>query len=171
MFATLALSTDRAYDDRVGWIAVAPTTNLDRLQEDHTMSNTVNTARKVRITAQQVAFLALTEGVAAVETLHNKPGCEIAPATFVGALKLLEGSTQQQKEAHADLAALADALAPESSGERGRPAAKVGESRTYRVQEVNDSGAFIRLPVGLLGLAKGGVATVTFDNGVIRVKA
>ena len=68
-------------------------------------------------------------------------------------------------------AALADALAPESSGERGRPTAKVGESRTYRVQEVNDSGAFIRLPVGLLGLAKGGVATVTFDNGVIRVRA
>ena len=131
------------------------------------MSNTVNTARKVRITSQQVAFLALTEGVGAVETLHGKPGCEIAPATFAAAVELLA----TQPETAAALSALADALAPESSGERGRPAAKVGESRTYRVQEVNDSGAFIRLPVGLLGLAKGGVATVTFDNGVIRVKA
>jgi hypothetical protein len=144
-----------------------PTPNPNRLQEDHTMSNTVNNARKVRITSQQVAFLALTEGVGAVETLHGKPGCEIAPATFAAAVELLA----TQPETAAALSALADALAPESSGERGRPAAKVGESRTYRVQEVNDSGAFIRLPVGLLGLAKGGVATVTFDNGVIRVKA
>ena len=131
------------------------------------MTNT-NTApaRKVRITAQHVAFLALTEGVGAVEALHNKPGCEIAPATFAAAVKLLEASSLQP-----ELAALADSLAPESSGERGRPAAKVGESRGYRVQQVGDSDPFIRLPVSLLGLSKGSVATVTFDNGVIRVRA
>jgi hypothetical protein len=151
----------------VGWIAVAPTTNLGRLQEDHTMSNTVNNARKVRITSQQVAFLALTEGVGAVETLHGKPGCEIAPATFAAAVELLA----TQPETAAALAALADSLHPESSGERGRPAARVGESRGYKVQQVGDSDPFIRLPVSLLGLGKGGVATVTFDNGMIRVKA
>ena len=81
---------------------------------------------------------------------------------------LLDGQPEDQKA----LEALRSELFGEGgSGERGRPAAKLGESRTYRVQEVNDSGAFIRLPVGLLGLAKGGTATVTFDNGVIRVKA
>jgi hypothetical protein len=57
------------------------------------------------------------------------------------------------------------------TGERGRPSAKIGESRGYKVQQVGDSDPFIRLPVSLLGLAKGGTATVTFDNGVIRVKA
>ena len=127
---------------------------------------TTNTVRKVRITSQQVAFLALTEGVNAVESLHNKPGCEIASATFAAAVDLLAG----QPETAAALAALADSLAPETSGERGRPAAKVGESRAYKVQQVGDSDPFIRLPVSLLGLAKGGVATVTFDNGMIRVK-
>lgn len=125
------------------------------------MTNT-NTApaRKVRITSQQVAFLALTEGVNAVETLHGKPGCEIAPATFAGAVDLLAGQPETAKA----LAALADSLAPESSGERGRPAAKVGESRGYRVQQVGDSDPFIRLPVSLLGLGKGATATVVFGK-------
>lgn len=131
------------------------------------MTTNTNNARKVRITSQQVAFLALTEGVGAVETLHGKPGCEIAPATFAAAVELLA----TQPETAAALSALADALHPESTGERGRPAAKVGESRGYKVQQVGDSDPFIRLPVSLLGLEKGGVATVTFDNGVIRVKA
>lgn len=133
------------------------------------MATNTNPARKVRVTAQEIAFLTLTEGVAAVERKHNTPGHEIATKTFADAVDLLADAGKG--EASAALAALADALAPESSGERGRPAARVGESRQYRVQEVNDSGAFIRLPVGLLGLAKGGVATVTFDNGVIRVRA
>jgi hypothetical protein len=131
------------------------------------MTTNTNNARKVRITSQQVAFLALTEGVGAVETLHGKPGCEIAPATFAAAVDLLA----TQPETAMALAALADSLHPESSGERGRPAAKVGESRGYKVQQVGDSDPFIRLPVSLLGLGKGGVAVVTFDNGVIRVKA
>ena len=132
------------------------------------MSQNVAPARKVRVTAQSVAFVALTEGVDAVLAMHAKPGHEIAPATFQGALDLLAG----QPETASALEALRSELFGEGgTGERGRPAAKIGESRTYRVQEVNDSGAFIRLPVGLLGLAKGGTATVTFDNGVIRVKA
>ena len=131
------------------------------------MTTNTNNARKVRITSQQVAFLALTEGVGAVETLHGKPGCEIAPATFAAAVDLLA----TQPETAMALAALADSLHPESSGERGRPAAKIGESRGYKVQQVGDSDPFIRLPVSLLGLGKGGVAVVTFDNGVIRVKA
>jgi hypothetical protein len=133
------------------------------------MTNT-NTApaRKVRVTAQQVAFLMLTEGADSVVALHNKPGCEIAPATFDAAVDLLAGQPQH-REALAGLRS--ELFGDDAPGERGRPAAKVGESRAYKVQQVGESDPFIRLPVSLLGLAKGQTATVTFDNGVIRVKA
>jgi hypothetical protein len=122
--------------------------------------------RKVRITSQQVAFLALTEGVGAVTALHNKPGHEIAAATFDGAVDLLAS----QPETQSALAAIrADLLGDDEPGARGRPAAKVGDARSYKVQQVNDMDPFIRLPVSLLGLAKGATATVTFHDGRIVV--
>jgi hypothetical protein len=131
------------------------------------MSQNVNPVRKVRVTSQQVAFLMLTEGPAGVERLHNTPGHEIAVATFDGAVDLLAGQPAHRE----GLEALRSQLLGDSEpGERGRPAAKVGESRSYKVQQVGDGDAFIRLPVSLLGLAKGGVATVTFGNGTIMVK-
>lgn len=123
--------------------------------------------RKVRVTAQQVAFLMLTEGAASVEKLHHKPGCEIAAATFNGAIELL-ATQPQQREA---LETLRDTLlGGGEAGERGRPAAKVGEARAYKVQQVNDSDPFIRLPVGLLGALKGETVTVTFGKDGITVK-
>jgi hypothetical protein len=132
------------------------------------MTTNTNNARKVRVTAQQVAFLMLTEGADSVVALHSKPGCEIAPATFDAAVDLLAGQPQH-REALAGLRS--ELFGDDAPGERGRPAAKIGESRAYKVQQVGESDPFIRLPVSLLGLAKGQTATVTFDNGVIRVKA
>ena len=132
-----------------------------------TTTNNTAPARKVRITAQRVAFLTLTENVQAVAALHAQEGCEIAPKTFADAVNMLSAYPEHARA----LAALADELAPESSGERGRPAAKVGDTRTYKVQQVGDSDPFIRLPVSLLGLGKGGVVAVTFGDGVISVKA
>jgi hypothetical protein len=123
-------------------------------------------ARKVRVTAQSVAFLALTEGVAAVTRLHNTPGSEIAAATFDSAVDLLAS----QPEVAASLAAIrSDLLGDDEPGARGRPAAKVGDRRAYKVQQVGEMDPFIRLPVSLLGLAKGSTATVTFENGRIVV--
>ena len=123
-------------------------------------------ARKVRVTAQSVAFLALTEGVAAVTRLHNSPGSEIAAATFDSAVDLLAS----QPEVAASLAAIrSDLFGDDEPGARGRPAAKVGDSRAYKVQQVGEMDPFIRLPVSLLGLAKGSTATVTFENGRIVV--
>lgn len=123
-------------------------------------------ARKVRVTAQSVAFLALTEGVAAVTRLHNSPGSEIAAATFDSAVDLLAS----QPEVAASLAAIrSDLFGDDEPGARGRPAAKVGDSRAYKVQQVGEMDPFIRLPVSLLGLAKGSTATVTFENGRIIV--
>ena len=123
--------------------------------------------RKVRITAQQVAFLMLTEGAASVEKLHHKPGCEIAAATFNGAIELLATQTQQREA----LETLRDTLlGGGEAGERGRPAAKVGEARVYKVQQVGESDPFIRLPVGLLGALKGETVTVLFGKDGITVK-
>jgi hypothetical protein len=130
------------------------------------MTNATAPARKVRVTAQSVAFLALTEGVAAVTRLHNSPGSEIAAATFDSAVDLLAS----QPEVAASLAAIrSDLLGDDEPGARGRPAAKVGDSRAYKVQQVGEMDPFIRLPVSLLGLAKGSAATVTFENGRIIV--
>lgn len=131
------------------------------------MSQNVAPVRKVRITSQQVAFLMLTEGAKAVSALHAKPGHEIAAATFDGAVDLLAS----QPETRAALEALRSELLGDSEpGERGRPAAKVGESRSYKVQQVGDGDPFIRLPVSLLGAVKGGTVTVSFGTGTITVK-
>ena len=130
------------------------------------MTNATAPARKVRVTAQSVAFLALTEGVAAVTRLHNSPGSEIAAATFDSAVDLLAS----QPEVAASLAAIrSDLLGDGEPGARGRPAAKVGDSRAYKVQQVGEMDPFIRLPVSLLELAKGQSATVTFEDGRIIV--
>jgi hypothetical protein len=131
------------------------------------MTQNTAPARKVRVTAQSVAFMALTEGTDAVAALHAKPGCEIAPATFDAAVDLLAS----QPETAAALSAMrADLFGDDAPGERGRPAAKVGDSRSYKVQQVGDGDPFIRLPVALLGSVKGATVTVTFGPGVITVK-
>ena len=133
------------------------------------MSQNVSPARKVRVTAQRVALMALTETVAAVAKLHNTPGSEIAPATFDAALELLAG----QPAAREALEALRPELFGDSTpGERGRPAARVGDTRGYKVQQVGEDGdAFIRLPVALLGSRKGDTVSVQFLDGVIKVTA
>jgi hypothetical protein len=128
---------------------------------------TFNTpVRKVRVTAQQVAFLALTEGVTAVTRLHNAPGSQIASATFDSACDLLASQPEAQS---ALIGIRSDLFGDDEPGARGRPAAKVGDSRAYKVQQVGEMDPFIRLPVSLLGLGKGQTATVTFEDGRIVV--
>jgi hypothetical protein len=126
---------------------------------------TVNTAKK-RVTAQDVAMLMLVGGgVEAVTRLHETAG--IVAGTFDKAVELLAASPENADA----LADLRDSLfASEGSGARGRPAVTIGQTRSYRVQEVGETGAFIRLPVGLLGLQKGQTATVSFENGKITVR-
>ena len=131
------------------------------------MSQNTVPARKVRVTAQTVAFLALTEGADAVAALHAKPGCEIAPATFDAAVDLL---ASQPETAAALVGMRADLFGDDAPGERGRPAAKLGDSRAYKVQQVGDGDPFIRLPVSLLGAVKGGSVTVTFARDGITVR-
>jgi hypothetical protein len=129
-------------------------------------SNTVNTTNKKRVTAQDVAMLMLVGGgVEAVQRLHDTAG--IVAGTFDKAVELLAASPENADA----LADMRDALfGSEGSGARGRPAVAIGQTRTYRVQEVGETGAFIRLPVGLLGLAKGQTASVHFEDGQITVR-
>jgi hypothetical protein len=91
---------------------------------------------------------------------------ENAPATFDAACDLLAAQPDMQE----GLAALrTDLYGDDAPGQRGRPAAKVGDVRAYKVQQVGETDPFIRLPVSLLGLAKGATASVTFADGKIIV--
>ena len=130
------------------------------------MSNTLNTARKVRVTSKEVAFLMLTEGAGKVIALHGAPGSQIAPATFDAAVELLASVPEK---AAALLEIRADLFGDDEPGARGRPAVKIGDSRSYKVQQVGEMDPFIRLPVSLLGLGKGSTATVAFHDGRIVV--
>jgi len=130
------------------------------------MTNATAPVRKVRVTAQSVAFLALTEGMAGVTRLHNAPGSEIASATFDSAIDLLAS----QPEVAASLAAIRSELYGDGEpGARGRPAAEFGDHRVYKAQQVNDGDCFIRLPVNLLRVGKGEGVKVLFEDGVFTV--
>jgi len=126
------------------------------------MSN-VNTTRKAIVSAKDIALAVVTGGASKVRELHNGSG--FTAKTLDGAIALFDGT-----EHGATLAALRGELfTAVSNGRRGRPAVAVGATREYSVQEVGETGAFVRLPVGVLGLIKGDTVTVSFDDGVITV--
>lgn len=52
---------------------------------------------------------------------------------------------------------------------RGRSAPSSGEVRTYKAQQVKAGGPFLRLPLDVLGIQKGGVIRVRFDADQIVV--
>jgi hypothetical protein len=126
------------------------------------MSN-VNTARKSIVRAQDVALSFLMGGTGAVLKLHNEKG--FTAATLDNAIETVKAGGQDTSS----LVSLRDQLFTKSTGSRGRKGATVGESRDYSVQEVGETGAFVRLPVGLLGLCKGDTVTVTFEDNRIVV--
>jgi hypothetical protein len=128
------------------------------------MSN-VNSTRKPIVTAKDIALDLATGGAAKVREKFVNEGFTVK--TLDGAIALFGG-------VETDLGATLSALRGElfttvSNGRRGRPAVAVGATREYSVQEVGETGAFVRLPVGVLGLIKGDTVTVTFDDGVITV--
>ena len=52
---------------------------------------------------------------------------------------------------------------------RGRTAASAGDSRTYKAQQIGSGGAFLRLPLEVLGVKKGGTVRVRFERDSIVV--
>jgi hypothetical protein len=53
---------------------------------------------------------------------------------------------------------------------RGRSAPVIGETRAYKAQQVKTGGPFLRLPLDVLGVEKGGVVRVRFDDDQIVVE-
>ena len=128
------------------------------------MSN-VNTARKSIVRKQDIALAFLMGGIGAVQKLHTDKG--FTAATLDNAIETMTEGGQDT----AKLVELRGKLFTKSTGSRGRKAATVGDSRNYSVQEVGETGAFVRLPVGLLGLVKGDEVRVTFLEGRIVVES
>lgn len=132
------------------------------------MANLTTATRKAsRVTAQDVVLTLTLDGISAVRDLHARDG--IAVATFGKAVEMLLSKGRQEDSN--TLADLADEVYPDQgTGERGRPAVRVGETRAYSVQQVNDGACFIRLPVDLLGAKKGSNVRVTFGSDGITVR-
>lgn len=60
-------------------------------------------------------------------------------------------------------------LLPPGSKDRGRSAPVVGECRKYSAQQLSGGDAFIRLPLGALGVKKGAKVSVSFEDGRLVV--
>jgi len=121
-------------------------------------------ARKSVVNAKDIIVALMCNGIEGVTNLFNTKGFTVA--TLDSAIDTLSGT-----EHGASLASFRDANFEKSNGVRGRKAAAVGDVRRYSVQEVKDTGVFIKLPVELLGLVKGDDAEVTFSDGRIVVRA
>ena len=121
-------------------------------------------ARKSIVNAKDIIVALMCNGMSGVTTLFNDKGFTVA--TLDSAIDTLSGT-----EHAASLTSFRSAYFAASNGVRGRKAAAIGDTRVYAVQEVKDTGAFIRLPVELLGLAKGDDVSVSFFKGRIVVEA
>jgi hypothetical protein len=53
---------------------------------------------------------------------------------------------------------------------RGRSTPKAGTERMYRAQSINKGGSFLRLPLASLGIEKGQVLSVSFENNKIVIQ-
>ncbi len=124
-------------------------------------------SRKNTVQAKDIVIAMMLDGIAGVESLHTEKG--FTKATCNTAAKLLDEKSKDTL-AHELRVFAADTFGG-GSGQRGRSAVKVGESRVYSVQQVGEAGAFIRLPVDLLGATKGTNVTVTFHGDHIVVRA
>lgn len=134
------------------------------------MASTVTATRKASKVEMKDVVLALTmEGIDGVRALHKQDGIAVATLGKASDFLLSKG---RDEDANA-LADLADELFPDQgSGERGRPAPRTGETRTYSVQQVNGGALFFRCPVDLLpGMRKGATVRVTFTADGITVRS
>lgn len=107
----------------------------------------------------QIAYL--TEGIAGVEKLVERG--EVSRPTIRRALKKLQEAGRSPAELERWVAERVGPIG------RGRSAPAAGEVRSYKVQQIKNTGPFLRLPVDSLNLEKGGVVRVQFEDGRIVV--
>ena len=126
-----------------------------------------NTDRKSRVTSKDLVVTYLLSGIADVAHMladHTSPVATLDKAIS----EIAERGAKDTSE----LEGLRDRFAAaRGNGQRGRKAARPGETRDFSVQKVGDDGdLFIRLPVSLLGVKKGNLVRVTFGADSLTVE-
>jgi len=117
--------------------------------------------RRVLVSYKDIQLAFLLEGIKAVERLWATGN--VSKATLRRALKKLHDAGENV----ADLERwVADSIGPVG---RGRAAPQKGETRSYKAQQIKDGGPFLRLPLDSLGIQKGRVLRVTFEDDRIVV--
>ncbi|MCA9508416.1 MAG: hypothetical protein KC505_08350 [Myxococcales bacterium] len=117
--------------------------------------------RRSTFSFKDVEILYLVEGLSPIIKLHKDK--KVSPATIrraVGALRSV-GKVESTLEnwVNENLRV----------GSRGRAAPKIGQERVYRAQQINESGPFLRLPLGALKALKGDALSVSFEKDCITV--
>lgn len=124
----------------------------------------VTKTRKKRSTFsfKDVEILYLVEGLNPIINLHKEK--KVSPATIRRAVTALRsvGKSGSSLENW-----VSENL---RVGNRGRAAPKIGQERVYRAQQINESGPFLRLPLGAIKANKGEPLAVSFENDCIVVK-
>lgn len=131
------------------------------------MSTQNNAARKKPVTHKDLTMTYMMKGVNALDPFladHTDP---------VGVLgKVRETLVANSQDTDAIDEKIAFWTEKRQPGVKGRKPVAIGESRTYSVQQIGDDGdEFVRLPVSLLGLAKGSKVSALFADGQIIVTA
>jgi hypothetical protein len=130
------------------------------------MTTENSNTRKKPVTHKDLAILAMMQGV---DALDAKLAGHTNPVAVLD--KVIETFKANGKDT-ADLDAKRELFAnARGNGVKGRKAPKVGEVRTYSVQQIGEDGdRFIRLPLECLeGVQKGGKVAVTFGADAISV--
>ena len=117
--------------------------------------------RRSTLSFKDVEILYLLEGLPPIARLHKEN--RVSPATIRRAVVALRsiGKTDSMLESWVN-----ENL---RVGTRGRAAPKAGQERIYRAQQINESGPFLRLPLGALRAAKGETLAVSFEKDRIIV--
>jgi hypothetical protein len=118
--------------------------------------------RRSTFSFKDVEILYLVEGLSPIIKLHKEK--KVSPATIRRAVTALKsvGKIESSLENW-----VSENL---RVGSRGRAAPKIGQERIYRAQQINESGPFLRLPLGALRALKGDVLAVSFEKDRIIVK-
>ena len=132
-----------------------------------TMTVSNKTDRKSPVTHKDLTILYLTQGADALDPMlvgHTDP---------VAVLDKVIASLGEMGQDTAALTEKRDIFASAVTvGVKGRKPAKIGEARSYRVQQLGDDGdLFIRLPLSTLGVSKGDKVECSFQDGKIVVTA
>lgn len=118
--------------------------------------------RRSTFSFKDVEILYLVEGLSPIIKLHKEK--KVSPATIRRAVVALKSVGKMESSLETWVSENLRV------GSRGRAAPRIGQERIYRAQQINESGPFLRLPLGALHATKGDVLSVCFEKDAIVVK-